>query len=260
MIALIDADSLLYLATYKLDDAEFIESKGLSHLEGDDLHASLAEFGADRLEVMIQDILSDIASDENNIEISGVELYVTNCKNSIRKKVSAEYKSNRKPNPIVNHLRAMYIFKSDAICHDEYEADDLIADRAKELGEYNCIVVTMDKDLNQIGGFIYNYYRKPSLKDEEGNVIEEYPRKGLMYFGKFEAAKFLAKQMLVGDSGDVVKGLPKYGEKKAEKVLDGIKTIFGLKRAIISEYKNVYGEQYIEPLQLNFRLLYLGKY
>lgn len=150
MIALIDADSLLYLSTYKLDDQEFIESKGLLHLEGDELYASLAEFGADRFEQMIEDILFDIANDDNNIEITGVELYLTNCKNSIRKQLSSDYKSNRKSNPIVNHLRAMYIFRNDAIYHDEYEADDLVADRAKELGEYNCIVVTMDKDLNQI--------------------------------------------------------------------------------------------------------------
>jgi 5'-3' exonuclease len=260
MIALIDADSLFYLACYKLDDPAFVEKCGLSNEDADTIIESLAEIGADRLETMLNDILLDITNDENNIEISAVEIYVTHCKNSIRKEISKDYKSNRQPNPIVNCLRKMYIAKNHAIYSDTLEADDLIAIRAKELGEYNCIIATMDKDLTQIGGFIYNFYRKPSIKDEEGNAIQVFKRKGLSYTTKFQAQKFLAKQMIQGDSGDRVQGLPKYGAVKAEKIIEPITNTFGLIKAVVSEYKKVYGEDYIEPLQLNFRLLYLGSY
>jgi len=260
MIALIDADSLFYLACYTLDDPAFIEKCGLSGKDADTINESLAEIGADRLENMINELLLDITTDENNIEISAVEIYVTHCKNSIRKEISKEYKANRKPNPIVNALRKMYIQKNHAIYSDTLEADDLIAIRAKQLGEYNCIIATMDKDLTQIGGFIYNFYRKPSIKDEEGNAIQVFKRKGLSYTTKFQAQKFLAKQMIQGDSGDRVQGLPKYGAVKAEKIIEPITNTFGLIKAVVSEYKKVYGEDYIEPLQLNFRLLYLGSY
>jgi 5'-3' exonuclease len=260
MIALIDADSLFYLACYLLDDPTNIEKCGLSGKDADTINESLAEIGADRLENMINELLLDITNDENNIEISAVEIYVTHCKNSIRKEISKEYKANRKPNPIVNALRKMYIQKNHAIYSDTLEADDLIAIRAKQLGEYNCIIATMDKDLTQIGGFIYNFYRKPSIKDEEGNAIEVFKRKGLSYTTKFQAQKFLAKQMIQGDSGDRVQGLPKYGAVKAEKIIEPITNTFGLIKAVVSEYKKVYGEDYIEPLQLNFRLLYLGSY
>jgi 5'-3' exonuclease len=260
MIALIDADSLFYLACYLLDDPTNIEKCGLSGKDADTINESLAEIGADRLENMINELLLDITNDENKIEISAVEIYVTHCKNSIRKEISKEYKANRKPNPIVNALRKMYIQKNHAIYSDTLEADDLIAIRAKELGEFNCIIATMDKDLTQIGGFIYNFYRKPSIKDEEGNAIEVFKRKGLSYTTKFQAQKFLAKQMIQGDSGDRVQGLPKYGAVKAEKIIEPITNTFGLIKAVVSEYKNVYGEDYIEPLQLNFRLLYLGSY
>ena len=208
---------------------------------------------------MLNDILLDITNDENNIEISKVEIYVTHCKNSIRKDISSDYKANRVPNPIVNCLRKLYIQKNEAIYSDTLEADDLIADRAKELGEFGCIIVTMDKDLTQIGGFIYNFYRKPSLKDENGNAFEHYPRKGLTYTPKFDAMQFLAKQMIQGDSCDRVKGLPKYGEKKAEKLINPCKNQFGLIRAVIKEYQKVFGEDYIEMLQTNYRLLYLGR-
>jgi 5'-3' exonuclease len=152
----------------------------------------------------------------------------------------------------------MFIFNSDAISHETLEADDLIADRARQLGEDNCLIISMDKDLQQIGGFIYNFYRKPSIKDEYGSPIETFPRKGLSYISKFDAMKFLAKQMIMGDSGDRIEGLPKYGIKKAEKIIDPIETKFGLIKSVVSEYKKVYGEDYSEPLMLNFRLVYLG--
>lgn len=260
MIALIDADSLFYLACYKLDDPTFVEKCGLSNEDSDTIIESLAEIGADRLETMLNDILLDITNDENKIEISAVEIYVTHCKNSIRKEISKDYKANRQPNPIVNCLRKMYIAKNHAIYSDTLEADDLIAIRAKQLGEFNCIIATMDKDLTQIGGFIYNFYRKPSIKDEEGNAIEVFKRKGLSYTTKFNAQKFLAKQMIQGDSADRVQGLPKYGAVKAEKIIEPITNTFGLIKAVVNEYKKVYADDYIEPLQINFRLLYLGSY
>jgi 5'-3' exonuclease len=266
MIALIDADSLFYLSCYKLDDPAFVEKCGLSNEDADTIIESLAEVGADRLENMLNDILLDISNDENNIEITAVEIYVTNCKNSIRKDISKEYKANRQPNPIVNCLRKAYISKNNAIYSDTLEADDLIADRARELGEFGCIIVTMDKDMTQIGGFIYNFYRKPSPNNiqktefQDGVDVITYKRKGLSYTTKFDAKKFLAKQLISGDAGDRVQGLPKYGAVKAAKIIDPITNTFGLIKAVVSEYKKVYEEDYIEPLQTNFRLLYLGAY
>lgn len=259
MIALLDVDSLFYLSCYKLDDAESIERLGLSNEPKETLIVKLAEVAEGRLWEMISSIITDIQEDENNIQVDSIETYVTRCSDSVRKKLSADYKSNRVPNEIVNCLRNMFIFNSDAIYHESLEADDLIADRARELGDDNCIIITMDKDLNQIGGLIYNYYRKPPKRDENGVATESYPRKGLTYISPFAAMQFLAKQMLKGDSGDRIKGLDRYGEKKADKIIDVIETKFGLIKAVVNEYKTVYGDDYSEPLMLNFRLLYLGK-
>jgi len=258
MIALVDIDSLFYHACYKLDDPAHIEKCGLTGLPDNVINESLAEIGADRLETMLNDILIDITKDENNIEINSVEIYVTHCSNSIRKNISTAYKSDRKPNEIVNCLRKLYISKNEAIYHDSLEADDLVADRARQIGEWGCIIVTMDKDLTQIGGFIYNFYRKPSIKDEYGNDIQTFPRKGLSYTPPFEAMQFLAKQMIQGDSGDKVQGLPKYGEVKAKRIITPCKNKFGLIRSVIKEYQKVYADDYMEHLQINHRLLYLG--
>ena len=259
MIALLDIDSLFYLSSYKLDTVENVEGLGLSNEDADTIIVSLAEIAEERLWDMLGSIMYDIELDENNIQIEKTEIYVTQCENSIRKKLSPEYKSNRERNEIVDCLRNMFVFNSDAISDDALEADDLIADRAKELGEGNYVIITMDKDLNQIGGLIYNFYRKPAKKDENGEVVEVYPRKGLSYISKMEAMKFFAKQMIMGDSSDRIKGLPRYGEKKADKIIDPIDSKFGLIRAVLQEYIKVYGDDYSEHLMLNFRLLYLGR-
>lgn len=259
MVALIDIDSLMYRAAYKLDDPAFVEKCGLSNEDADTIIGSLAEIASDRLENMLNDILLDIEKDINNINITSQEIYVTTCSQSIRKQIYPEYKGDRERNPIVDCLRSLYLFKNDAITHDVYEADDLIADRARELNG-NYIIITMDKDLKQIGGFVYDFYSKPSKKDEKGNVIETYPRRGLSYISKFDGDKFLARQLIQGDGGDCVKGLPNYGKKKASQIIDPCNSRFEIIRKVIKTYQIVYGEEYIEPLQTNFRLLYLGSY
>lgn len=260
MIALFDVDSLFYLACYKLDDPAFVVQCGLENEDYETIIGSLAEIGYDRLMGMIEDIMLDIQNDKNNIHITDIEFYVTRCKKSIRKQLYPAYKSDRQPNEIVNCLRDLYVIQNNAKDHEMFEADDLIADRAKQLGEGNYIVVTMDKDLQQIPGWYYSFYRKPSKRDETGWPIESFSRKGLSYNTPFQSKAFLAKQIIMGDSGDKIPGLPRYGEVKATKVLDGIRCEFGLKRAVVREYKKVHGANWSDELLLNFRLVYLGAY
>ncbi len=262
MVALWDCDSLFYKSCYKLNEPETIEKMMLTDYDEDMQLGLLAQVAANRMETMMLNILEDISNDENNINITSQELYVTHCTNSIRKQLSPEYKSNRKPDnltKLVNVLRSMYIFENDAIYSDTLESDDLLADRAKEL-HGNCIIITSDKDLIQCGGFIYNFYQKPSKKDEHGNDIETFNCKGLSYTSKTDAERFLAKQMLMGDAGDKVQGIPKIGEKTAEKILGNANTKFQLIKRVIEAYKKHYGEEYSEYLQLTFRLLYLGSF
>ncbi|HEX7844354.1 MAG TPA: hypothetical protein VF476_01060, partial [Chitinophagaceae bacterium] len=104
------------------------------------------------------------------------------------------------------------------------------------------------------------FYKKPSKRDEKGEEIEVFPCRGLTYTSEWDAQKFLAKQMIMGDAGDRIKGLPKYGEVKASKIIDPVDCKFGLIRNVVKEYKKVFGDDYMEQLQLNFRLLYLGSF
>ena len=163
-------------------------------------------------------------------EITGYELFITTCENSFRKKVSPVYKANRKRNSYVWLLRANYQMTENAFYSDTLEADDLINIRAKELGKDNCIVVSIDKDLKQIGGYFWSYYRQKE-KDSQGNVITqisdlgielpvmEYKQREIEYITNEQANKHFWKQMLMGDTSDNIPGLKRIGEKTAEKIL-----------------------------------------
>lgn len=87
------------------------------------------------------------------------------------------------------------------------EADDALA-MWQAFHPDNCIV-TIDKDLDQVPGWHYNW-----LLDD--------PKDRLYYVDAEYGDYLLCKQILTGDATDNIPGLPVFGPKKAEKVLDGI--------------------------------------
>ena len=227
MVALIDFDSILYSAVYKV--VSISQMKNAISLYGKQkakqwLEQEVYIEGVIRCEnelLKMREYLSTIFLEG----ITSEELYITTCTNSFRKEISAEYKSKRKKNKYVWMLREHFKF-NNAIFSDTHEADDLIYQRAKELGEDNCIIISIDKDLKQIGGWIWSYYKTPE-KDEYGSLIlNEYGNKNMIYKYDFvdfickkEADLFFWKQMLMGDAGDGIQGLKRVGLKTAEKIL-----------------------------------------
>src|SRR5690606_31109598 len=150
-------------------------------------------------------------------EITSFELFITTCTKSFRKSLRSDYKANRKRNNYVWMLRDHYMING-AQHSDIYEADDLIADRAMELGRNNCIIVSMDKDLKQIGGYFWSYYKIRSkdmdgdyIMDEFGGHVTEYQQKEVEYISAEKSEFIFWKQVLTGDSGDNVKGLWRVG-------------------------------------------------
>jgi 5'-3' exonuclease len=191
-------------------------------------------------------------------DVTSVELFITTCTKSFRKEISESYKSTRKPNPYVWMLRAHYQMNG-AHFSDTHEADDLIAIRAKELGKDNYVVISIDKDLKQIGGYYWSYYKTNELdaygspiQDEYGNHVRVYKQKAVDYISANQADRFFWCQMMVGDLGDNIKGLYRVGEKTAEKILNNT-----------SRYWVAVARQYISRGQkqdfwTNYKLLKLG--
>ena len=260
---LFDYDSLIYKSVHKICSISdirgwFKDGKTKAWMENEIVNLSL-----NRLSQMDTQIFQDI--EDTGINIDAVEYFLTACYNSIRKKESPIYKANRKKNKKnrwVNVVRRELLKMDGFIVNEFWEADDLIADRAVELGEGNYIVCSPDKDLKQIPGIRFDYYR-PILKNEDGTYPTDengfriaQPCRGLDIMTKEEANKFLAIQLLMGDSGDGVKGIPKIGEKKAAKIIEDVKPK-DYRKTVLSEYVKYFGKDEGQK-QFDLHLLLLG--
>lgn len=185
-IALIDADVVAYRVAYACKEEP-------------------QEKAASTLSSLLEDILYA------QLDISTYELYLTgkgNYRNEVA--VTAPYKANRKDRERPVHLDFLRDYMAAAwlakTATDE-EADDLIAIRATELGEDGCIIISIDKDFNQVPGWHYNFVKQDKY-----------------YVTAQDGLRFFYKQILTGDRVDNIIGIKGVGEVKATKMLEDAKT------------------------------------
>lgn len=252
--ALIDFDSILYQSVYRIvsfsEMREAIVSYGKEGAKQWIL-SEVYERGINRTENMLLQMQNHLEM-VFPIEITEWRLYLTTCKNNFRHKLVDDYKAKRKKNKYVWLLREHYVMNG-AICSDELEADDLIYDDAKKYGFLDCLVISIDKDLKQIGGYFWSYY-KQNAKDIDGNFIlneygnkeKEYKQQVPIFISEKEAELFFYTQVLTGDAGDNIKGLKGIGKVRAKKLLDGKQNLFiatareYLKRGLKDQYRQTY--------------------
>lgn len=193
MIALIDADSIVYkYASIYQDTVIWDESdKGVVASIETDLETALKE-----MDGFIQGIM-DITDTVDNV-------LVLSPKRTFRYDVAENYKGNRRPAKVPLQMLSTLkdaLFKRGAIQFDNVEADDVCVSRMyQEPGKY--VLCHIDKDLDQAVGEHYNYNTQ-----EKYEVVQE------------AADYFFYEQILQGDSVDGIKGCPKIGKVKAQKIL-----------------------------------------
>lgn len=126
---------------------------------------------------------------------------------SFRHDILPTYKENRKGRwspPQRGILHNTFLDMVDAWEYDKYEADDLVGILGSKIP--HCVVVSNDKDLDQIPGQHYD------------------PAKNRYYSVTPEEARYMVYyQWIRGDSGDGYTGIPKWGPVKTEKFLKEIK-------------------------------------
>ena len=122
-----------------------------------------------------------------------------------KKDIYPSYKAHRKKDEYLGVFREYILdkYKDKIIRIDQLEADDVITmeyQKALQEGDYP-IVISDDKDLRYYNPFYckINITEEPSYEDDWENKILE--------------------QMLIGDKEDGITGIPKVGEKTAEKLL-----------------------------------------
>jgi len=277
MILLIDLDSILYHAVYRI--VSFMEMRDAIKKYGKTaskqwLNEQVYSESINRCENQLLKIQNEVQSLMIN-EITGIELFITTCEKSFRKELTPSYKKSRKKNDYVWLLRSHYQLNG-AYYSETLEADDLIAARARELGKHECIVISIDKDLKQIGGYYWSYFQIKS-KDIEGNSVlnkygneeKEYKQKSIDFITDAEASLIFWESMLSGDSGDDIKGIEPITveQKKQYEITHKMKldTRVGSANAkkILSNSKNHFisvARQYIargqkNNFKLNYKLL-----
>lgn len=138
------------------------------------------------------------------LETNSMELWLSG-KNNFRYQVFPEYKANRidaKRPKWEQEVKNYLIETWKANVSDGCEADDMLGVRAMELS-HDSVVATIDKDLDMIPGWHYNF-----VKREKYFVTPE------------EAIRHFYYQCIVGDAADGIKGVPGLGPKKAKNLLD----------------------------------------
>ena len=234
-------------------------------LDSDSILYKVVHFWVDKepdLVLMFEDFCNQIQEMVNTIEYDGfniidIQYYFTTCRSNFRHELTDTYKANREDNPLrelaielmhyaLNQLKelGMYVDHSDTL-----EADDLISIYVKEYGHKNVITCSIDKDLKQIVGAHFDYFKvKTEQIDVFGEQIREY--KGWRYTTPQEGLDLFLEQMLIGDKSDNVEGVKGIGKVKAPKLLED-KTNFSKLLTVARLYDDM------DRVRLNVKLMRL---
>ena len=242
-LAIIDADSLMWVTAYMNKDNKQVDFKGLD--------GSIIE--------LVKTSKCDYYI--GFIGVSGTPTF--------RNNIDPLYKANRPATPdfmklhreaIENHLRTVYGFsfiegvEVDDICATlhlqrwvrnvtensrPYIKEELNVGYEEE--DVETVLCSPDKDLKQVPGERYDYKKKITEIISEG-----------------EAQFSLWKQVMMGDSTDNIKGIPGTGEKKADKALGPLPTE-EFPSAVLRFYLDYYKDQEegMNEFMKNYRLIKL---
>lgn len=198
--ALIDGDILVYRVGFSVDDPE--EEK----------------YAISRMGHFIDNLLS----------IEGVESYsgFITGKSNYRQEIATEltYKGNRaKARKPVHYdtLRKYLTSKWGFELVEGQEADDAIGIAVYDLPEDRSCVMSIDKDLDMLRGWHYNFVKQD-----------------LYYVKEEDAIRNFYTQILTGDRVDNIPGLKGIGIKKATKILQDCEGEQQLFDEVLSAYDN----------------------
>jgi hypothetical protein len=182
----------------------------LSRVEGEDFKL-FPELVLEPLSHALQNCktLMKKVCDANGLNEFDIKVYLSNgpC---FRHRVATTrpYKGSRadKRKPTyLKDIREYLIQQYDTYIAEDEEADDMLGIAATKAGPYGAVIISIDKDLDQIPGLKYNFMHDVGYEVSE-NV----------------AWYNLCIQLMTGDSTDDIPGLPKIGPGKAKKALHGL--------------------------------------
>jgi len=216
-IGLIDGDIILYACGYIADKEEACEA------------------GA---RTIVDNMLLNI---KHTLDLRSARIFFSDtASNNFRYKVATThpYKGNRKDRTKPTHhemLRAYMLDYWEGEVAKKMEADDWLGKHQKIK---STIICTIDKDLDMIPGWHYNWkhYR-------------------IYTVSRWEAQLFFWTQMLTGDNTDNIKGIYRVGPVKAAKILAEVTCEMGLYARVVGAYCAEFGDSARDRFNENYDLL-----
>lgn len=233
MILLIDADSLIFASCYRTR----IEGQELEDIYYRDLEDAVSKF--DEQFMKICNDIEDVYSVQEIKTFNG-------SKGNFRKKITPNYKANRKNQELPPLLHDMHQYVKDnydSIYGYGLETDDLVAQYwfklSKEHGRNKVMIVSIDKDYKQFPALIYNYH---------------YNHREFLDITQEQALYNFYEQMIQGDTADNVNYFKGKGKKFAEKYFKDCNTKYQYTKRMYElfkqEYKGKAKQKYIECYNL----------
>lgn len=248
MTALLDGDIIQYRCGFASDKQVYVCPDGtkiqykkdaVAHClaEGLDKEFIVPEVTYEPVEHALHSVKLTIKGIMESIDATECQIFLTG-KANFRDDLYPLYKANR------DRTRKPHWFKEIGEYMVKYWDADVVvgaeADDAmgwwqwkdillhSQLEDNETCICTLDKDLNMIPGWHYNWVA------DEG--------KGVMFLNTEEdAILYFMQQWLTGDPADNIPGLPKVGEKTAQKILEPFKqnitSVRQLYQLIANEYK-----------------------
>jgi 5'-3' exonuclease len=231
MILLFDADSLVFASCYKINREEDEEPFFT------DIKDSIAKF-----DEQFMKIVNDL-EDKYNIE---KVITFNGCKGNFRKKITKDYKANRKKQilPPLLHSMHEYVKKTyESKFAYGIETDDMVArywyTLSNQFGRDNVMIISIDKDYKQFPCLIYNYH---------------YKHKKILDISEDQALYNFYEQMIVGDTADNVNYFKGKGVKFSQNYFKDCKTKYQYTKRMYElfrkEYKGKAKLKYIECYNL----------
>ena len=225
-IILIDADSQLFQSCLcKVEESE--DGKGFIY----DLDDATVKFD-EKIMMIVNKIEEDYAFNVKHTVLF-LEGY-GNFRYSFNKTYKANRKDKEKP-PLLKPLKEWIVKNYNNDIYSTFESinvetDDSIAATYLKyhINDYGIqlILASGDKDLKTIPCLLFDTY---------------WSRMELQSIDELEAKRNFYKQMIMGDTADGVKGIPRAGEVKANKVLKDLQSVNAMNSAVYRMYKQSFG-------------------
>lgn len=220
MIGLVDGDGFLYFAYW-----------GKANLKEAVKH----------LHELLRNVKEDNFCDQLAVAVGGPDNWRDDFY-PLYKKSTGRVNSRKTMPEWLPDLKAELASRSDAILTDNIEADDILRIWSNQCKKFDIphVIISHDKDLDCIAGQHFNprTWTSYSVSEEAANVS---------YW----------KQVLMGDGIDNIPGIKGVGPKKADKLLEGLKTNEQRRAVVCQEYNNVYGKEGYEHMLANGKLLHI---